>query len=66
MALKLISFMNRGSTVGAVNVPEINVSRALGKGNSRILSFHRNTPGGVWGRVGGELAHPPSGFPQVC
>lgn len=42
---KLITFINRGSTFSAVNVPEVNVNRMLLPGHSRVLSFHENTPG---------------------
>jgi hypothetical protein len=45
VAGKLVGFMNRGSTLGAVNVPEINVGRKLTEGMSRVLSFHKNSPG---------------------
>eukprot|EP00043_Microstomoeca_roanoka_P029007 m.20509 g.20509 ORF g.20509 m.20509 type:complete len:420 (-) comp8902_c0_seq1:249-1508(-) len=45
VAGKLISYINRGSTLSAVNVPEIGISRMLAPGHSRVLSFHQNTPG---------------------
>eukprot|EP00730_Choanoeca_flexa_P016120 TRINITY_DN7554_c0_g1_i1.p1 TRINITY_DN7554_c0_g1~~TRINITY_DN7554_c0_g1_i1.p1 ORF type:complete len:423 (+),score=127.26 TRINITY_DN7554_c0_g1_i1:87-1355(+) len=45
VAGKLISYMDRGSTLGAVNVPEINISRPLEAGMSRVVSFHGNVPG---------------------
>ena len=45
VASKLISYINRGSTLSAVNVPEIAVTRNLLAKHSRVLSFHKNTPG---------------------
>ncbi|EGD73810.1 D-3-phosphoglycerate dehydrogenase [Salpingoeca rosetta] len=45
VASKLIAYINHGSTLSAVNVPEVNVTRKLQPGQSRVLSFHINTPG---------------------
>lgn len=45
VAGKLIDFMSRGSTFGAVNVPEIGVSWNLQPGQTRITTFHHNVPG---------------------
>ncbi|EDQ87605.1 uncharacterized protein MONBRDRAFT_37889 [Monosiga brevicollis MX1] len=45
VATKIIAYMDRGSTLGAVNVPEINISARLDEGHSRVVSFHQNTPG---------------------
>ncbi len=51
VASKLMAFINRGSTTGAVNVPEVELpdqaagDAAAGKRRHRILHFHRNVPG---------------------
>jgi D-3-phosphoglycerate dehydrogenase len=56
VAAKLVSFMNTGSTAGAVNVPQVDLpeqSRVRVEGDGRregarphrILNFHRNEPG---------------------
>eukprot|EP00045_Choanoeca_perplexa_P008556 m.80154 g.80154 ORF g.80154 m.80154 type:complete len:425 (-) comp14537_c0_seq6:93-1367(-) len=45
VAGKLIGYMDRGSTSGAVNVPEINITQPLATGMSRLVSFHDNVPG---------------------
>lgn len=48
---KLVRFMNRGTTTGSVNVPEVDLpdqQRLLMEGDKRphrILNFHRNVPG---------------------
>lgn len=43
VAGKLIAYSDRGSTVGAVNFPELNL--APHQGTHRILHIHRNEPG---------------------
>ena len=44
--MKLINFVNKGPTVGAVNVPEIQVPfGGLPLNHTRITSFHKNLPG---------------------
>jgi D-3-phosphoglycerate dehydrogenase len=45
VARKMVEFVNRGPTVGAVNVPVVPVTRTLEPGHSRVLSFHKNLPG---------------------
>lgn len=48
---KIVSFINRGTTTGSVNVPEVDLpdqQRHLVEGDKRphrILNFHRNVPG---------------------
>jgi D-3-phosphoglycerate dehydrogenase len=37
--------MDKGQTLGAVNVPEISIPRNLKKNTSRVVSFHDNVPG---------------------
>lgn len=41
----MIDFICRGITVGSVNVPEVNMTRKLREGETRIVNFHRNKPG---------------------
>ncbi len=43
VASKVINFINTGSTLGAVNLPEMQLPFA--KDSHRILNFHRNVPG---------------------
>lgn len=43
VARKLMSFVNTGSTTGAVNVPQVELPGQ--EGAHRILHFHRNVPG---------------------
>lgn len=40
---KLLRFINTGATIGAVNLPEIDLPRV--PGTHRILYFHKNVPG---------------------
>ena len=47
VAGKLIDFVNKGATIGAVNVPEIGLTKKLPPGHTRLLSFHKNRPGVV-------------------
>eukprot|EP00128_Syssomonas_multiformis_P013391 Colp12_sorted_trinity150504_noHs@33565 len=44
VASKLIAFINKGPTLGAVNFPEITLP-PLEEGKFRILNIHTNTPG---------------------
>ncbi len=46
-AEKLVRFMNRGTTTGAVNVPNVDLpsQEVEGVRAHRILNFHRNVPG---------------------
>mgnify|MGYP003629698372 FL=1 len=46
-AEKLVKFVNRGTTTGSVNVPNVDLpSQTLdGARSHRILNFHRNVPG---------------------
>lgn len=54
VALKLTRFIDTGSTVGAVNVPEVDLPEQPvpeeGRRAHRILNFHRNVPG-VLGQI---------------
>jgi D-3-phosphoglycerate dehydrogenase len=43
VAGKLIKYSNNGSTVGAVNFPEVSLPEYPGK--NRVLHIHRNQPG---------------------
>lgn len=48
VAAKLMAFVNKGSTTGAVNVPQVELpeqSAAEAARTHRILHFHRNVPG---------------------
>jgi len=56
---RLMQFLNKGSTLGAVNVPEVDLPSQDdgGERSHRILNFHRNVPG-VLGKIheaAGEL-----------
>lgn len=46
-AQKLVRFMNRGTTTGAVNAPNVDLpsQEVEGVRSHRILNFHRNVPG---------------------
>ncbi len=46
-AEKLVKFVNRGTTTGAVNVPNVDLPSQTvdGARSHRILNFHRNVPG---------------------
>lgn len=46
-AQKLVRFMNRGTTTGAVNVPNVDLPSqdVDGARSHRILNFHKNVPG---------------------
>lgn len=52
VAGKLARFIDTGSTVGAVNAPEVDLPEQPGGGDRphRILNFHRNVPG-VLGQI---------------
>lgn len=64
VAGKILRFINEGTTVGAVNVPEVDLpSQDEGDRRShRILHFHQNVPGvmakihGVIGKVGANVS----------
>ena len=43
VSAKLLRFINTGATIGAVNLPEIDLPRV--PGTHRILHFHKNVPG---------------------
>jgi len=43
VAAKLLRYSNNGSTVSAVNFPEVSLPEHVGK--SRLLHVHRNVPG---------------------
>jgi len=45
VADKLIRYSNNGSTVTAVNFPEVTLPEHGGTGKSRLLHIHRNIPG---------------------
>ena len=45
VADKLILYSNNGSTVTAVNFPEVTLPEHAGTGKSRLLHIHRNVPG---------------------
>ncbi|MCB9846549.1 MAG: phosphoglycerate dehydrogenase [Phycisphaeraceae bacterium] len=47
VAAKLLRFLNVGSTLGAVNVPEVDLPSQQGPDarRHRVLHFHRNVPG---------------------
>jgi len=45
VADKLIRYSNNGSTVTAVNFPEVTLPEHAGTGKSRLLHIHRNIPG---------------------
>eukprot|EP00912_Choanoflagellata_sp_UC4_P000107 UC4_evm3s73 len=45
VASKMIAFINKGITVGAVNVPEVSINKDLKPGQERVLCMHRNVPG---------------------
>ena len=49
---RLMQFLNKGSTLGAVNVPEVDLPSQDegGTRSHRILNFHRNVPG-VLGKI---------------
>lgn len=61
VALKLIRFINNGSTMGAVNVPQVDLpgqqspEQAGPARRHRILNFHRNEPGFL-NRLNGAIA----------
>jgi len=58
VAAKLTTFINVGSTIGAVNVPQIDLpdqGRRDRPRPHRVLHFHRNVPG-VMGRLHAALA----------
>jgi len=44
VAGKLARYMNNGSTLGSVNLPEVDLP-SLREGSHRILHYHRNVPG---------------------
>ncbi|QOI99809.1 MAG: phosphoglycerate dehydrogenase [Phycisphaeraceae bacterium] len=68
VATKLLSFVNRGSTTGSVNVPEVELpdqpmpSGGAGARPHRVLHFHRNVPGvlstmhGLIARLGANVS----------
>ena len=43
VAIKLIKFVNQGSTIDAVNFPEVNLP--MDPNSHRILNIHKNVPG---------------------
>ncbi|MDB6114045.1 MAG: serA [Lacunisphaera sp.] len=45
VADKLIRYSNNGSTVTAVNFPEVTLPEHAGTGKTRLLHIHRNIPG---------------------
>lgn len=45
VADKLIRYSNNGTTVTAVNFPEVTLPEHAGTGKSRLLHIHRNIPG---------------------
>jgi D-3-phosphoglycerate dehydrogenase / 2-oxoglutarate reductase len=45
VADKLIRYSDNGSTVTAVNFPEVTLPEHVGTGKSRLLHIHRNIPG---------------------
>jgi D-3-phosphoglycerate dehydrogenase len=45
VAEKLIRYSNNGSTVTAVNFPEVTLPEHAGTGKCRLLHIHRNVPG---------------------
>ena len=47
VASKLIRYSNNGSTLGAVNFPEVSLPEYPGK--HRVLHIHRNQPGVLFG-----------------
>jgi D-3-phosphoglycerate dehydrogenase / 2-oxoglutarate reductase len=53
VARKLVDYVETGSTLGAVNFPQVQIP--AGKGNARFLHVHRNVPG-VLGRVNAAFA----------
>eukprot|EP00051_Salpingoeca_urceolata_P006817 m.90202 g.90202 ORF g.90202 m.90202 type:complete len:444 (+) comp14996_c1_seq4:270-1601(+) len=55
VSTKLIDFLNKGSTVGSVNIPEIQIRRSLAEGHIRVLHFHDNHPG-VLSKINSALA----------
>jgi D-3-phosphoglycerate dehydrogenase / 2-oxoglutarate reductase len=71
VADKLLRFINNGTTMGAVNVPEVDLpaqeafdedGQAAGKRRHRILHFHKNVPGvlsklnGIMGELHANIA----------
>jgi D-3-phosphoglycerate dehydrogenase len=42
---KLIKYVNTGPTIGAVNVPNVDIGGRLQKGYTRIMNYHRDVPG---------------------
>lgn len=50
---KMLRFMENGSTLGAVNVPEVDLP-VLHAEHDRILHFHRNVPG-VLGKINSAI-----------
>lgn len=42
---KIVNFVNYGSTMGVVNMPEINSNQQFKNGGSVIANFHQNKPG---------------------
>ncbi|GLS49112.1 D-3-phosphoglycerate dehydrogenase [Methylobacterium gnaphalii] len=53
VARKLVDYVETGSTLGAVNFPQVQIPP--GKGSARFLHVHRNVPG-VLGRVNAAFA----------
>ena len=45
VAEKLTRYSDNGSTVTAVNFPEVNLPEHTGTGKCRLLHIHRNVPG---------------------
>ncbi|MBL9216280.1 MAG: phosphoglycerate dehydrogenase [Opitutaceae bacterium] len=45
VAEKLVRYSNNGTTVTAVNFPEVTLPEHVGTGKSRLLHIHRNEPG---------------------
>lgn len=58
VAEALVGYVNEGVTLGAVNMPEVNLrSLTLDEPNHvRVIFIHKNVPG-VLGRVNGVLSH---------
>jgi D-3-phosphoglycerate dehydrogenase / 2-oxoglutarate reductase len=53
VSVKLVQYVNTGSTTGAVNFPQIDMPRI--KGTHRILHVHKNVPG-VLAKINGVFA----------
>lgn len=45
VATSLIRFINQGTTTGAVNFPQVDLSPPTGRETHRILNVHKNQPG---------------------